>query len=149
MLRMYRPRVEPVTPMITTIHGLRWNNNNSNTRTVHAGGAKTGMLSTTSAATNTRTYIHMREHSPPQAAAATTIKAWRNVNRATAARTLVVLNMGDDVFGSLTGSSSNQVRDSQTAGAMSRRRMLATSAGALVGASMIGAGKAATETNIG
>jgi len=32
---------------------------------------------------------------------------------------------------------------------MSRRRMLATSAGALVGASMIGAGKAATETDIG
>src|SRR5438477_12879853 len=32
---------------------------------------------------------------------------------------------------------------------MSRRRMLATSAGALVGASMIGAGKAATETDVG
>jgi len=32
---------------------------------------------------------------------------------------------------------------------MSRRRMLATSAGALVGASMIGAGKAATEIDIG
>src|SRR6266513_6370373 len=57
--------------------------------------------------------------------------------------------MGDEVFGSLTGSSSNQARDSQSAVAMSRRRMLATSAGALIGASMIGAGKAATETDIG
>src|SRR5438552_19109313 len=97
---MYRPRVEPVTPMITTTHGLRWNNNNSNTRTVHAGGAKTGMLSTTSAATNTRTYIHMREHTPPEAASATTTKAWRNVNGATTAHTLVVVNMQDEVFGS-------------------------------------------------
>src|SRR5438067_7858204 len=43
----------------------------------------------------------------------------------------------------------NQARDTQSAGAMSRRRMLATSAGALVGASMIGAAKAATETDIG
>src|SRR6266513_3476012 len=57
--------------------------------------------------------------------------------------------MGDEVFGSLTGSSSNQARDSQSAVAMSRRRMLATSAGALIGASIIGAGKAATETDIG
>ena len=77
--------------MITTIHGLRWNNNNSNTRTVHAGGAKTGMLSTTSAATNTRTYIHMREHTSPEAAAATTTKAGGSMRRAAVARAFVVL----------------------------------------------------------
>jgi len=53
--------------------------------------------------------------------------------------------MEDEVFGSSAWSPCNQARDTQSAGAMSRRRMLATSAGALVGASMIGAGKAATE----
>src|SRR5438067_13903813 len=43
----------------------------------------------------------------------------------------------------------NQARDTQSVGTMSRRRMLATSAGALLGASMIGTAKAATETDIG
>src|SRR5438552_3844649 len=93
MLRMYRPRVEPVTPMITTTHGFRCNNNNSKTRTVHAGGANTGMLSTTSAATNTRTYIHMTDYTPPGAATATTAKAWRIVNRAAD----VIMKPADDI----------------------------------------------------
>src|SRR5205085_10507803 len=72
----------------------------------------------------------------------------RTAHRTAATRSLVVLNMQDDI-GSSAGSPSNQARDTQSAGAISRRRMLATSAGALVGASMIGAGKAATETDIG
>jgi len=57
--------------------------------------------------------------------------------------------MQDEIIASSVDSPSNQVIPAQSHGAMSRRRMLATSAGALVGASMIGAGKAATETDIG
>src|SRR5438874_5866736 len=57
--------------------------------------------------------------------------------------------MQDQVFGSSAGSPSNQARYTQSVATMSRRRMLATSAGALVGASMIGTGKAATEADIG
>ena len=70
------------------------------------------------------------------------------MNKAAAARTLVVLNMQDEV-GSSADSPSKQVTRAQSRGAMSRRRMLTTSAGALVGASMIRAGKAATQTDIG
>src|SRR5438270_2918811 len=57
--------------------------------------------------------------------------------------------MQDEIIASSVDSPSNQVIPAQSHGAMSRRRMLGTSAGALVGASMMGAGKAATETDIG
>jgi len=53
-LRVYRPGVEPVTPMMTTSQGLRWDVSSSNISTVQAGGAKTGIVSTMRAARKTR-----------------------------------------------------------------------------------------------
>src|SRR5215211_5145871 len=56
---MYRPKVEPVTPMMTTAQGLRWNWIVKKTSSIHAGGANTGIVSTASVAKKTRRYIHM------------------------------------------------------------------------------------------